>query len=319
MPDQNINIADWLRLSDALGRQSWESWEQTVEELRARTERERGDQGAGGLVDQLWRMLWDTAGTLNGEETVSSEVIENSKIRIEQAFASLRSCIPPTAKPLANILAVWSRLLDPKDGEGPAQALGGTLPHLPKLGLLQHRQIEVERAVDALEKFRVAYLEYLGILESVTLEILDRWTTELVARTFDEDESTGLHSLYELWIEIGESAYERALGTEEYADTLSAMINAAMEVLRSTQAMIDTLTTLFNLPNRRDLISTQRRLHELRRRHFQLSDELEAADAESLRREVASLRKEVDALRVQGRPGRRSTRTQPGPERSRRS
>ncbi len=96
----------------------------------------------------------------------------------------------------------------------------------------------------------------------------------------------------------------------EFAKVQARLTNTLMAVKRQEQKMVDELLSAFNMPTRRELDASHRRVHQLQRQLWQLQETLDEAGILELRQEVAALRREVETLRHNAPPAN-SQRTEP--------
>jgi polyhydroxyalkanoate synthesis regulator phasin len=76
------------------------------------------------------------------------------------------------------------------------------------------------------------------------------------------------------------------------------MTNAMMAVKRQEQKIVDEMLGALNMPTRRELDTSHRRLHQLHRQVWQLQKTLEDAGTMELREEVAALQRQVSEWSV---------------------
>ncbi len=84
-----------------------------------------------------------------------------------------------------------------------------------------------------------------------------------------------MRPLYDLWIDCGEDAYAEQVATPEFPHLQAEMINALMRMKRHEQMVVEEFMTALNMPTRREMDTTHKRIHELQRQVRQLQDALE--------------------------------------------
>jgi class III poly(R)-hydroxyalkanoic acid synthase PhaE subunit len=147
-----------------------------------------------------------------------------------------------------------------------------------------------------------ALLRYSQVLAGImakAAEILGQKLYDLASR--GEPPET-LRTLYGLWIDSGEEAYAEASAQPEFIRAQAGLVNTLMAVKRHEQKMLDEISGVLNLPTRRELDTSHRRLHQLRSELERLRETLDESSIHALREEVAALRREVQALRNRDYP-----------------
>lgn len=248
------------------------------------------------LLEQGWRLFveaapehrgefdWDTALAALKERTDAafaqfSEQCRSVELPIESLFGLYSQFSSLAQQPLLEPLALWRPWLD---------ALGS----MPALGPLQHKQQQLEAASRALAQLRESQQDYLALLREITDGAID----ELRARLGGADGELSSREFYELWLAAGETAYERVLTSERYAQAMGRLSNHSSHAMQQLQGMFEDVLGSLNLPTRAELQSTQKRLHEMRRR--QRATRQESRELATLRAELDALREEVAALKA---------------------
>jgi hypothetical protein len=101
----------------------------------------------------------------------------------------------------------------------------------------------------------------------------------------------GLRAVYDLWIDCGEEAYAEMVATPEFPQLQAELVNALMRMKRHEQLMVEEVMTALNVPTRREIDTTHKRVYELQRQLRQLRDAVEDGGT------LAELRDELEAVR----------------------
>lgn len=167
---------------------------------------------------------------------------------------------------------------------------------LPKLGLFQDHQAKLEKTAQALKELRDAQAAFSDRLRAVALDSLMEF--ERCLKQLPEDHEASIRELYQIWLEASERCYEQHMADETYAQALGRLTTAGMRAQQESQQIMDDMLEAFQLPSKREMVSTQKRMNDIRRRQHDLAEQLEDTDLGALRREIAELRSQLDALKT---------------------
>ena len=186
-------------------------------------------------------------------------------------------------------------------GETPERVLNRFIS-APSLGYTREWQEEVQQWQQLWLEHSESAREYGQVLAGIAAkaaEILGRKLFELGPQGKTPET---LRAFYDLWVDCGEAAYTEAAVTPEFTRAQARLVNSLMAVKRQEQTMVDEVLSGLNMPTRRELDTSHRRVHHLQRQVWRLQEALEEAGIRGLREEVAALQREVEALRSQGAP-----------------
>lgn len=206
----------------------------------------------------------------------------------------------------------WRRVVSacstmPGDMEKALQGLGAEgIPGLvngwlstPTLGYTREWQQEQQR----LAQLWLEHGEALQRYNRVLGRVVER-ASELLRERFTERVTSGtgfdsMRSFYNTWVDCGEEAYAEIALSDEFTSAQAGLTNTLMAVKRQEQKMVDETLSALNMPTRRELDTSHRRLHQLQRQVWKMADTLADSGVADLRDEVAALRREVEDLRRQ--------------------
>jgi len=130
-------------------------------------------------------------------------------------------------------------------------------------------------------RFSVEYLhamqDFGALLGKVVQRALELFGTRVTEKTKAGESFDGLRALYNLWIDCGEEAYAEQVATPEFPKLQAELVNALMRMKRHEQMIVEEVMTAFNIPTRREMDTSHRRVHELQQQVRQLQDALEDA------------------------------------------
>ncbi|HYE37771.1 class III poly(R)-hydroxyalkanoic acid synthase subunit PhaE [Methylocaldum sp.] len=271
------------------------------------------------MGEGLWRILSASHGAAQGAESQWDALSRGIRQMHEQFGEQLRSGKDPWSgfatfwgMPLDNWRRVCSAFsIMPGDMEkavrgfgspyGPEtlhQGMVGVLS-MPTLGYTREWQEELQRWGLLWLDHSQALQEYVLSLSGVTAKAIDLFGNELYERAQKGEPLESLRAFYNLWIDCSEQAYTDISTSDEFTRAQSQLTNTVFAVKRQEQKMVEEVLSAFNMPTRRELDTSHRRLHQLQRRVWQLEQTLEESSALELRAEVFALRRDLEALRGQ--------------------
>ena len=163
----------------------------------------------------------------------------------------------------------------------------------PTLGYTRESQEEAQRLAQLWLEYGQAVKAYGDLLLRVITrsgELLKEKMTGLMTKGEPPD---SLRACYDLWVDCGEEAHAEISVSEPFIKAQARMTNAMMAVKRQEQKIVDEMLGALNMPTRRELDTSHRRLHQLQRQVWQLKHALEDAGTLKLREEVAALQRQV--------------------------
>jgi hypothetical protein len=140
----------------------------------------------------------------------------------------------------------------------------------PALGLMREHEQAWRDLAEAQAQYRQLESELLSQLNAVQLEALALLEHRVRERGPSESIKE-MRELYDLWVECGEEVYARCVRAEPYCKAQAALANAASELRRRQQVILERALRLFDLPTRSEVNSIHRQLRELKERIDQFS------------------------------------------------
>ncbi|WP_139556406.1 class III poly(R)-hydroxyalkanoic acid synthase subunit PhaE [Methylotetracoccus oryzae] len=167
----------------------------------------------------------------------------------------------------------------------------------PTLGYTRESQEEVQRLGQCLLDYQKAMQDYSGVLSGVVARAAELLREKATERVGQGDAFESVRECYNLWVDCGEEAYAEICASDAFTRSQAAMTNALMALKRQEQSMIDEALSALNMPTRRELDTSHRRVHQLQRRVWKLEEALNASGIAELRAEMEALRTELAAVR----------------------
>jgi hypothetical protein len=165
--------------------------------------------------------------------------------------------------------------------------------NLPAFGPAREHQERSQRLLQALADLQQCMAQYHALLARAGRRAAERLESRLAEHSEPGRQIESLRSLYDLWVDAAEEAFQEVALSPEYRSVYGALVNAQSRVRHESQAQTEVLVREMGLPTRSEVATLGQRLHEVRRT---LRTQAGLAD------EVAALRTELDALK-RSRPG----------------
>lgn len=186
----------------------------------------------------------------------------------------------------------------------------------PTLGYTRESQEEAQRLGQLWLEHARAVQGYAAVLSRVVARAGELLREKVLERMGKGETLDSVRASYDLWVDCGEDAYAEISCSEEFTKAQAELTNSLMALKRQEQKMIDEMLGAMNMPTRRELDTSHRRVHELQRRLWRMEQALDEAGVRELREEVAALQRQVGELtRTVGQasaassaPARRSTK-----------
>lgn len=287
------------------------------------------------MGEGLWKILSASYGAAQGAETQWDALSRGIRQMHEQFGEQLRAAKDPWSgfatfwgMPLDNWRRVCSAFsILPGDMEKAVRGFGSpygpeTL-HQGMVGLLSMPTIGYTREwQEELQRWGLLWLDYYQALQAyalslsgITAKAIDLFANELYEKAQKRESFDSLRALYNLWIDCSEQAYTDISTSDEFTQAQAQLTNSVFAVKRQEQKMVEETLSAFNMPTRRELDTSHRRVHQLQRRVWQLEQTLEESGVMELRAEVSALQRELENLRGQARGEK--TETPGAPRRTR--
>ncbi len=159
--------------------------------------------------------------------------------------------------------------------------------NLPTFGPAREHQERSQHLLQALADLQQRMAQYHALLARAGRLAAERLEARLAEHSEPGRQIDSLRSLYDLWVDVAEEAFQEVALSPEYRSVYGALVNAQSRVRHESQAQTEVLVREMGLPTRSEVATLGQRLHEVRRT-------LRAQG--ELAHEVAALRAEVEAL-----------------------
>lgn len=274
------------------------------------------------MGENLWKMLSTAPAATQGPEAWR-DAVTRGLTQMQESFAGTGGQAAGQ-DPWAGFAALWGMPMDnwrrvysacsamPGDmekamrgfavpGDSPENALR-RLFAMPTVGYTREWQEETQHWQQLVLEHNEAAREYAQVLAGITYSATERLGKKLYDLTNEGKTPDTLRAFYNLWVDCGEEAYAEAAIRSDFTRAQTRLVNTLMAVKRQEQKMVDELLGSLNMPTRRELDTSHRRVHELRRQVWRLQEMIDDAGIRELRKEVAALGREVAALRAGEEP-----------------
>ncbi len=141
----------------------------------------------------------------------------------------------------------------------------GSMLSAPTLGYTREWQQDAQQWLELWLDHLQALRAYEGVFTKVGRRAMELLGAKLTAMAQDGKSLGGLRDSYNLWVDCGEEAYGEIAQTEEFARIQAHLTNTLMAVKRHEQHVVTEIQGSLNMPTRKELDTTHRRVHQLRR------------------------------------------------------
>jgi class III poly(R)-hydroxyalkanoic acid synthase PhaE subunit len=169
---------------------------------------------------------------------------------------------------------------------------------MPTVGYTREWQEELQRWGLLWLDHGQALQEYGMVLGRITERAIELFSEALRKKSTGNEPLESLRAFYNLWIDCSEEAYGEVAISPEFTQAQSRMMNSLFAIKRQEQKMVEEILSALNMPTRRELDTSHRRVHQLQRRVWQVEQALEEAGGLQWQEEIAALRREVASLRA---------------------
>ena len=264
--------------------------------------------------ENVWRGLAGTYQTAQGAGNPWEAFSRKLKVLQEDFTENLRA----GRNPWAGLATLWGMPLDnwrrvcsafsvmPGDMEKAARELGSPYGpeslHRTMVGLLSMPTVGYTREwQEELQQWGLLWIEHAEalrefgiVLVTVALRAFELFGKALSQKAVENEPMGGLREFYNQWVDCAEEAYSEISVTSEFVNAQARLTNTLFAIKRQEQKMVEEIQSALNMPTRRELDTSHRRLHELERRLWQLEQALGELNGASL----SALRQQVEALRA---------------------
>lgn len=328
MTDQ---AGDFLKLSQALAQQSWESWMQALQQGRTLADGQGPVPGFSGMPFAAAPFSNSPLGSSPlGNSPFDKPAAPTVEGMFERALGGMKSYFDwmqqaataqtgsatpmdwqtqlqkmfsdgqqPFAKAFEGIdstaaqgfVQQWQTWLKSM-GQGGVSDLKGAGPlNMPAFGLHREQTQQQQALFAAMLESAQQQQRYQSLIMRANVQGLERLQAKLVEPTEPGREVNSMKALYDLWVDAAEEAYAQIALSEEFSEVYGAMVNAQMLERSLQQEQLEQFCRQLGMPTRSDFESLGRRLQELHR--AQRAD----APASGGGDELAALRAEIAELK----------------------
>jgi class III poly(R)-hydroxyalkanoic acid synthase PhaE subunit len=187
---------------------------------------------------------------------------------------------------------------------------------LPPIGYTREWQEQQQEWTQLLMDYTHTVQAFGTLLGKVVQRALDLFGRRMTEKVKAGESFDGLRAIYNLWIDCGEEAYADLVATADFPQLQAEMVNALMRMKRHEQLMIEEFMTALNIPTRREIDTTHKRVYELQQQVCRLQEALEEADetrsgAAPLKARTTAPKKKAPKTAPKKKVGKTARRTQP--------
>lgn len=299
----------WIRLALPMAPDQSRDWLRGVLEMNRFSVR---------MGEGIWKMLAGGYGAAQGKANPWDVFGQNFRLMQDNFTAGLEAGRNPWAG-LANFWGMpldnWRRVCSAfsmMPGDMEQAVRGGGSPYGPEtlhrtmVGVLSMPTVGYTREwQEELQRWGLLWLEhsrslqaYGAVLVRLVQRAFERFGRAIAEQAGAAEALGSLRGFYDLWIDCSEEAYAEISVSPEFIEAQAQLTNSLFAIKRQEQKMMEEVQSAFNMPTRRELDTSHRRVHHLQRRLWQVEQSLEESGGPELRGEVSALRREFEALRA---------------------
>lgn len=175
-------------------------------------------------------------------------------------------------------------------------SLVGNWLSTPTLGYTRESQEETQRLGQLWLEHGQAVQAYAAVLSRVVVRAGELLREKVLAQMGKGEAFESLRSCYDLWVDCGEEAYAELSVSGEFTRTQAKLTNSLMAVKHQEQKIVNEVLGALNMPTRRELDTSHRRLHLLQRSVWRMQQAIDDAGVQELRDELVALRQQLKDL-----------------------
>lgn len=248
-------------------------------------------QDAGKDLSQWWELFGKGLGPLHQQFATHAGSTKDPW----GGFAALWGLPIDTWKRLSSACSILPgdvekafRDISHAEGADLGSLVGGWLS-TPTLGYTREAQEEGQRLAQLWLEHGEALKNYAGALSRIVVRAGELLREKMAERAAAGESFESLRACYDLWVDCGEEAYAEIASSSDFSRLQAGLTNSLMAVKRQEQKMVDEALGALNMPTRRELDTSHRRLHGLQRQVWRMQQSLNDAGVRELREEVATL------------------------------
>ncbi|KAA3622412.1 MAG: hypothetical protein DWQ08_12865 [Proteobacteria bacterium] len=215
-----------------------------------------------------------------GEETELLALLEAYQRAMSEALGALAPRGAGRLSPMSDLLDAWRHsagdlfgippnplsafagLHRSADRDAARQAAASLLnPATVALPKMTHR--DAMTLVESLVEYQDRFNRFARLVMGAAADAITRMHEE--QRRHSDDDPRGIRDLYAQWLECCELAYDELARDDEFAESLSGLVNSAVRFRAARQKYADAAATAMGMPSREQVRSLSRALHDTRR------------------------------------------------------
>lgn len=304
MPGVGADPADWQRNFEALTRQYWTAW---GESLRAAAGQPAAPQGMPGWQDAV--QWWSTLA--QGGRSETNDLAERFNAQARHWFGQMQQVAARFAGQdhgAADITRAWKQALGAagenpfpeifkamrgQGAQGLDQWIDAASPYLeafrregmgwlslPAFGLGREHQQRLQALARAQVDYQEQTAAYHALLAKSGERAFELFEAKLAAREEPGRQLTSARALFDLWIDAAEESYAEIALSPEFRKTYGALVNAQMRLRSGIQKEVELASGLFGMPTRSEMDAAHRKVAELERQLRRLRTATPAAQGQ---------------------------------------
>lgn len=177
------------------------------------------------------------------------------------------------------------------NGEHPLRDQVNRFLSIPTVGYTREAQEQAQQLARRQLDYLAASQAYQAAFGKLGLQSVDAFRQALHARAGDP--VTSLRELYDLWVEISESAYADFVMTDEYQTLYGRLVNSLLALKQQLALVVDQSLEALHMPTHAEITTLQSRQQALRRDNQRMKNEING-----LKKEMNLLHQQIAALQT---------------------
>jgi class III poly(R)-hydroxyalkanoic acid synthase PhaE subunit len=160
----------------------------------------------------------------------------------------------------------------------------GRYASAPSVGSSRELNERLWRGFEAWVAVRRASTDFQNQMVNTGFHTYEDMLRELVEKGEREEKVTTLRELFDLWIDIGETAYADVFSTDDFAELQARLVNASMQYQMRAREIEEEFLTAMGQPTRTEIDQVHRHVYDLR------------VEVRYMKRDTAAMRRQIETL-----------------------
>ncbi|MBR9982829.1 MAG: hypothetical protein KFF50_17485 [Desulfatitalea sp.] len=152
---------------------------------------------------------------------------------------------------------------------------------VPQLGLTRFYQERLNQSLDKVNRFQVAFTEFIDLFMLPVEKTLNRLQEEISRMAAENKLPDNQDAYYKIWIKILEGQYITLLKSPEYVETMRRTLDALEQFMASRDAVLQDMLKAMSVPTQKEMDELYREIYLMKKRIRKLEQDAGAGHLES--------------------------------------